>query len=257
MKFYTPEQYILKAVGTYPTLYSNNTYDKVRYSVLDQIFNTIGNGIHDIKEFEYQDYDFDGARRYISEESLFYGYHADDCIVKYFEGSDEPFIRHKSGAEPIYVLDSERGHHPEIGDWVKCTRIGIKNPYPNFDKPYSMVWDKEFIFSAIGKEWIKEAIWFYQESLNYFQDVNLYKSFHHAFPRYDSYHQRNATESTLADFQRMIAGKYESYEALSEAYGVDGYDGDDYKFLCKRWNQERTRIIEFINETIEMLESKV
>lgn len=256
MKFYTPEQYILKAVGTYPTLYSNDTYDKVRYSVLDQIFNTIGNGIHDIKEFEYQDYDFEGAKKYITEESLFYGWHKDDCIFK-FLNEGESFITYKQGAKSIDVLDSERVNHPEIGDWVKCTRTGIKNPYPNFQEEYSMVLDKEFTFSDLGSEWIKEAIWYYQESLKYFQDSESYKSYHYAFPKYDSYHKRDVTEKSLKDFQRHIAGKYASYEALSEAYGVEGYNGDDYDFLCRRWNQERARIIEFINETIKMLESKL
>lgn len=256
MKFYTPEQYILKAVGTYPTLYSNNTYDKVRYAVLDQIFNTIGNGIWNIKEFEYQDYDFDGAKKYITKESLFYGWHKDDC--EYVDvGSDETWCRHKPGAKSIYVLDSERVNHPEIGDWLECTRSGIRNLYPNFKEEYSMVWDKEFTFSDLGEEWIKEAICFYQESLKYFQDPEQYKSYQYAFPKYDSYHKRDVTENTLKDFQRHIAGKYASYEALSEAYGVEGYNGDDYDFLCRRWNQEHARIIEFINETIKMLESKL
>ena len=256
MKFYTPEQYILKAVGTYPTLYSNTTYDKVRYAVLDQIFNTIGNGIWEIKEFEYHDYDFDGARKYITEESIFYGYHKDDC--EYVDvGSNEPWCRHKPGAKSIYVLDSERVNHPEIGDWLECTRGKSKNPYPNFDKTYSMVWDKEFTFSDLGSEWIKEAIWFYQESLKYFEDSESYKAYSYAFPRYDSYLKRDITESVLMDFKEMIAGKYDSYSALSEAYGVEGYDGDDYKFLCKRWNQERARIIKFITETIELLNQKL
>lgn len=123
MKFYTPEQYILKSVGTYPTLYSNNTYEEVRFAVLDHLFNTIGNGITDIKEFEYRDYDFDGARKYITEESMFYGWHKDDCIFKYFEGRDEPFLTHKPGAKSIDVLDSERVNHPEIGDWLECSRV--------------------------------------------------------------------------------------------------------------------------------------
>lgn len=141
--------------------------------------------------------------------------------------------------------------------WNVLALRKVKNPYPNFKEEYSIVWDKEFTFSDLGSEWIKEAIWYYQKSLKYFEDSERYKSYQYAFPKYDSYHKRDVTDNTLRDFQRMIAGKYASYEELSEAYGVEGYNGDDYDFLCRRWNQERDRIIEFINETIEMLKSKV
>ena len=75
-----------------------------------------------------------------------------------------------------------------------------------------------------------------------------------SFPKYDTYLDRDVTDRTLKDFQEHTAGKYESYAALSEAYGVEGYNGDDYDFLCRRWQREKNRILTYINETIKYLE---
>lgn len=254
MKYYTPEQYILKSLGEYPTLYYNTTYNNVRYAVLDQILNVIGNGIDDLTEFEYQDYDFENARKYITKEPLYYGYHKDDCEYTYFEGVDTPYINSNIYAIPIYVLESECTNHPEIGKWLQTDKkTSRKVPYPNFSPTYSFVYKQKI--EDLGEEWINEAIWYYQESLQYFNNPEQYKTYHFAFPHYDKFHDRDNTESLLQEFRKHIKDKYQSYEAISEAYGVTDYNGDDYDFLCRRWQQGRTHIIKFINDTINLLES--
>lgn len=240
-QYYTPEQYILKQVAEYPTLYAYPSYAETRFSVMDHVLNTIGNGIADLNEFIFQEFDVDYAKKFITREPIYYGY-----IVHEYNYSN-----------PIIVLDSERSQYPDMGYWIEQTKRGKKQPYPNFKKQYSTVYESDFKFIELGTEWIKEAIWFYRESLNYFTDLEQYKSYHYAFPTYDSVRQCDVSDKTLKDFQQHIHCKYDSHEALSKAYGVAGYDGNDYDYLCRRWDQERTRIVKFINDTIAMLETKL
>jgi hypothetical protein len=253
MQYYTPEQYILKSLGEYPTLYSQPTYDQVRLSVLDHILNTIGNGINDIDEFHYQEYDFVSAKKFITDETLYYGYYADDCITKFIGPTKEPFITHKVDAKPIVVVESDRETHSDIADWVKCSRYA-PDFYRNFIKKYSTVhapW-----YSGLGSEWIKEAIWFYQQALEYFENEQS-SSYSSAFPNTSNIFGRmvDTTDRLLTDFSNRIK-QYESYAAISEAYGVE-YTGDDYDFLCRRWQNELSRIKTFTNDTIKMLELKL
>lgn len=255
MKFYTPEQYVRKAVGTYPTLYAFPTFDRARFAVMDHVFNTVGNGLI-LEDFLYKDYNFEIADKFLTGEKIFEGYHKDDCKVLYIQDNGEPCYHSNYSADPITVLDSERVNYPDYVYWIECSRHGTKNPYPYFKKSYSPVYAGDFDFNALGTEWIKESIWYYQQALKYFESDDC-KSYQAAFPYYDSYQQRDLTHHRLEDFKKHTEGKYESYEELSKAYGVAGYNGDDYDFLCRRWNKEHTRIKKFINDTIKMLEEQL
>jgi hypothetical protein len=252
-RYLTPEQFMLKAVGSHPSLYAYPTYEQARFAVMDHVFNTLGNGLI-LKDFLYEDYNFEDARKYLTGEKVFYGYHKDDCKVLFINDDGSPYYTPESGADSITVLDSERVNYPDHVLWIDCGHNGTKNPYPYFKKTFSMVYDGDFDFTTLGQEWFKEAIWYYQQALKYFESDDC-KSYHYAFPYYDSYQQRDLSHHRLEDFKKHTEGKYESYEALSNAYGVTGYDGDDYAFLCKRWNQEHNRIKRFIADTIEMLET--
>ena len=245
MKLYTPEQYILRAVSRYPTLFAGYDYDDTKFRVLDQLLNVNGNGIRNDKELlehlEYHEFDEVDAARYTTGEPVYYGYY--EVIMIGDTMLPAP------GGESISVLESDRDQHPDVKLWREVTRYK-RDPYPNFKKDYSIVWRSDF--KALGPEWCKAAIWFYTKCRGYF--LGDCRGYHYSFPKYDTYLDRDVTDRTLKDFQERIAGKYESYEALSEAYGVEGYNGDDYDFLSRRWQREKNRILTYINETIKYLE---
>ena len=244
MIYYTPEQFILKSLGMYPTLYSDSTYDLVRKRVLDHCLNTIGNGL-DIESFIYEDYDFESARKYITDEKLWYGYRKED-IDRKTSPNGKTYCFPKSTSNSIVRLTSEKELHPEIVEWIE-NRKYQHDLYPNFDKKYSTVW-KPF-FQELGQDWIKEAIWFYELTQNYFNTDP--SSYHHAFPKNDIENRNNTVEKQIKSFENHIR-KYESHEEISKAYELE-YTGDSYDFLCRRWAIELQRIKDFIDETLTML----
>ena len=242
--YYTPTQFILKSLGMYPTLYSDSSYDLVRERVLDHIFNTIGNG-QEVSDFEFQDYDFESARKYITDETLWYGYHEEDIERKILPNGKQYYFP-KSSSNSIVCLTAEKESHPEIVKWIE-NRKYQHTFYPNFDKKYSTVW-KPF-FQELGQEWINEAIWFYELAQNYFNtDPSTY---HYAFPKNDIENRNNTVEKQIKEFEHFIKD-YNSYEEVSKAYELE-YNGDTYDFLSRRWAKELNRIQTFIIETLILL----
>lgn len=249
MTYYTPEQFILASVGRYPTLYAGSSYNDTRLRVLDHTLNTIGNG-KSKKDYRFKEYDFESARKYISEEKLFYGYKEEDCTVSTFSNGDKWIKPNSSAGSVIDCIDSERINHPEIFYWIESRRHEYI-PYPNFKKEYSSVYEPFFV--KLGPEWINEAIWFYEQSLEYFNSSNC-KSYSYAFPSYDPHMKKDTTEHKIKQFNNHVSGKTNA--EITHDYGLE-YTGDTYDFLYRRWSQERDRIIEFINETIEMLKNNI
>ena len=247
-KFYTPEQFILKNLGTYPTLFKASTYDQVKYRVLDHVLNTIGNG-NSRKDYIYHDYDFESAKRFITTEQLYYAYRDQDVTVKTY-GKVE-IVTAKSFGKSIDILESEKSLYPEYVHYTKSNTTELHVPYTNFDYTYSSVYSKDFKFQTLGLEWIEAAIWFYQESLKFFNSENV-SQYHYAFPQFDPKTNSFKTQNQIKDFNNHIA-KYKSYYDISRDYGLE-FTGDTADFLQRRWDKELSRIIEFINKTIEMLE---
>lgn len=249
LKFYTPEQYILKSLDLYPTLYSHSTYDEVKFHVLDHVLNVIGNGITKLSDFKYHDYDFDRARQFITNETIYTGYLKEDCDIKQ-SGKYEWIMPKFRSLQNIHyhAKASDRSKYPDVFYWLESTRIP-RVPYPNFEYEFSLVWSKKkFNFFKLGQEWVDAAIWYYQKCFEFFEsDQSCEYSL--AFPQADE----KSTDRYLKDFQRMIK-TYPDYESISEAYELI-YLGDDYEFLCRRWIQESTRIKSFIIDTINHLQT--
>lgn len=240
--YYTPDQAILKFLGMYPSLYSDSTYDLVKIRVLDYIFNTVGNGIYSSNSFEYQDYDFESSKKYITDETLCYGYHEEDIDRKIITPNEELYCITKSNSKPIVCLTSEKDQYHDVVYWLDQKRYN-KVYHPNFEKNYSLVWNP--LFKNLTQEWIDAAIWYYTQAQNYFN--NNPTDFHYAFPN-----SKTTVEKQIKEFEHFIKD-YKSYAEISKAYELE-YTGDSYDFLSRRWQVELKRIQDFIQETLIMLE---
>lgn len=247
-KFFQPEDYILSRIAAYPSLYGSNSYDESRIKVLDQLLNVIGNGIRDDEELADDlkafTYDRERAVKAYSGEPVYYGYYQTrELIPGCFIGE----------GDSISVLESEKDAQPDIVYWMqakdtnfRAERLGIKNtwkPYPNFDKKYSTLYTTNI--RDYGPEWQTEILWFYTKCLEYFNgDCSNY---HSAFPN-QTIHQTQQSIDSIKKFTE----KYATFEEITEAYGVE-FKGDYGQFLVDRWAKEKTKIFEFINNTISEL----
>lgn len=237
-RLFMPEEYVLHSLSSHPSLFSDKTFEKVALHVYDQLFNVIGNGLNDkeavIEELTFVEFDQDQAKRFITDEALYYGYQeAEEWLGKITMGK----------GEPITVLESDKQNHPEIKHWVKSSRHEF-TPYPNFQERYSMVYDD--FFSELGDEWIKAASWFYDECRKFFDGDH--SSYSNAFPKGNN----RGSEAVIRDYAESLM-KYDSHDAITEAYGVE-YTGDIEDFITRRWQQQLSSIYAFLDVTQERLE---
>ena len=71
-KIFTPDEYVLAQVLQYPGLFSSSTFERAKFKVFDQLFNTIGNGIKNdgdlLEEVSYYKFDKDEAMKLVSKD---------------------------------------------------------------------------------------------------------------------------------------------------------------------------------------------
>jgi hypothetical protein len=249
--FFSPYEFVVRCVEKFPSLYASPSYGMVKFKVFDHVFNTIGNGLflEDFTGKKISNDDVLNVIHWFNCEKASYGYEEFEEI-----NFDSGVFKKAIGDSVVVCLFSDKDKHPNIKVWVDFDCCIERNPYPNFTKQYSIVWNsKDFDFSSMGKEWIEEAIWFYEECLKYFLDPERVKSYHYFFPQKNDYQNKD-----LIDFTRKLIASYEKYptnEDISNDYGVefvgdrDNYS-DLYNFSIKVWEKEFNRILDFINETI-------
>ena len=249
----TPDEFIIRAVNAYPSLYAAPSYDAVKFKVLDHIFNTIGNGLY-MEHFEGEpctEEEIAAAQKWFTCKRAAHGY----MKTRKLGGDDIEWVVPVGDPEvtvPVY----EMVNHPEIVHWVEFDCVGKFAPYPNFKKQYSMVWDDRRInFAMLGNEWAQAAIWFYNQCRDYFMDDDRVKPYHSAFPKAS----KRETTNTISDYKKSIGDttKYPTNDDISKAYACEFIgdrtsDDDVAAFITRRWNAERQRILNFIDETIEL-----
>lgn len=238
---FTPDEYVHHCILTYPSLYAKSTFELAKLAVFDQLFNVIGNGIKDENLFDHlsntNSIDMVRSSSLIGKD-LYWGY---TKTIKY-PGDDYEWADTES--ESIIVPDDERANHPEIKLWVECSYMDTPfSPYCNFQSKYSMVYGG--VFKTLPKEWHEAAIWFYEKSREFF--TNKSEHYHYAYPS----HSKRKDERLIYDLEKYRL-TYPSDEAFGNAYEVPFY-GDFDDFARRRWNIEKTRILEFIDDTIKMI----
>jgi hypothetical protein len=145
--------------------------------------------------------------------------------------------------ESIHIAKSDLKRHPEVV-YKLLSKKHPFNPYPNFQKEYSTVWECP-VFLTLGKGWINEAINFYKYCQKWLK--NNESKYHYAFPR----PTEEETKRRLKEFKEYNKGK--TRKQIAKDYELS-YTGSCHDLLSRRWKKDRERIEEFIAETIEMLE---
>ena len=252
----TPEQAVNFAINTYPVLYASVNREIARFKIDDHIFNVIGNGIRDTEEFidhfSVQNRDKslmeDPPQKYLSDVTLYRGYTEMEIF-----GNDEhtiEFPKIETMLDGLFT-EEEKANHPEVILWRACNKCDSFNPYPNFKKEYSTVWQVDS--SVLTPEWIEEAIWFYTECSKYFDRNNL-SDYHNAVPSDPKKLEKRIRDYEM-NFRRYFDNsetEEEAHQKITEAYGLE-FKGDLLAFIQVRWEMEFKRIRAFIRETLDYL----
>lgn len=250
-----PFDFIIRKVNAHPSLYASPSYDETKFRILDHVLNTIGNGCY-MESFEgdpVTDLEIAKAKKWFHCERAAYGY------MKTRKLGDSSFEMPEG--EPIVVREDEMKDHPEIVYWVDFDASEERNPYPNFMKEYSAVWNnRDIIFEELGPQWAKVAGWYYNRCRDYFMDSEKVKSYYGAFPNKD----QEENEQRLASYLKLISSteKYPTNDDISKAYECefigDRTNIDDVSaFATRRWEKEHQRILDFIYETLARVNSLI
>jgi hypothetical protein len=250
--------------SSYYSLYKD--FDNAKLAVLDHIFNTIGNGIHDHQDFI----------NYISLDKIIHNLNETIKLYdkKFFTGQDSVLCVFDDGTEEIRktmpskdekcfvmsapnakwfysICEDDLHKYPNAIRWKQNKRSHSNTPYPNFQKKYSIVYEIDFDSLGDLKEiWINEIIFFYQSCID-FLNSSQSNTHSNAYPSNDP----NQDKSRIKDIKRFTE-KYEDNEAISKAYEHE-FNGDYEEFLISRWEAQKTKWINFSLETIEFLKSKL
>lgn len=223
----------------YPLLFSKTTYLGCFLVVFDHFFNVIGNSFYNEDEFfevlQQPTTNLIDARRYLRDtgEGLY--------IRKY--DMDDP----RRFAEAEYFLESDIIHN--IDEYVLISEddnhTDTFSPYPNFKKEYSVVWTPWFE-KAVKKDnrWAEYAIKYYELMLDFFNSDRqcLYSN---AYPKEILF----KTQIHFDDFNKKLKS-YRSYKEIENNYGIP-FNGWVNDFCLEYWKKEKSRILEFIDNTIQ------
>lgn len=240
----TPEQCVKRAICQYPTLFAKNSFEESKFAVLDQFLNVIGNGIRDDEELD--EYllvdelpDVSKFQKYL-DETIWWGYEKVRSIGAKRPNGEEILM---PDGDSITCLESEKHLYPEVKLWYDAKKHTECVPYPNFDEKYSTVY--QTTFSRLGNDWIDAAIWFYKEAKSRLE-INE-SSYHYAYPC------KTERETEKRKTEQIQYFGTRTNEEISRDWEFP-YDGDIEKFLIGKWQKEKTRIFEFIENTISYLE---
>ena len=246
----SPDRFIVSYLEENSDYYGMYSYEDAKLAVMDQLFNTIGNGIVGTNQF----------LRYISiEDSELSEQEISDLI----NGIRDDTHSLEDIHDRLNALLNSVG---SLDKTIQNTERKIKKekrvkfcPYPNFDKNYSLVYELNFNLITEHKEsWIAAIQDYYKQCIKYF---NSDKSLSHMYA-YPSNSERQDNQK-LEDMKKRLTKNYkgfeegieEEFEKIAKDYGIESFNGDVHKMLCDIWVKNRNQWIEFSEEVIQYLEN--
>lgn len=239
----SPDEVIIRACGTYPTLYATSCKENTKIAVFDHIFNVIGNGLRSQAEFEQHISGKLPLKTRTLGTNLLNGTH-EVWTACWSSTKDKYTPQHAEIIIPV----GERPSQPTIPDnaWHAPDKQRDKvHLYPNFSAEYSLVYKAELQYWT--REWIDAAIWYYQYAKSYF--AKGYPGYYGAWPT-----DKAKQQLVITDYKKTIEGKYSDHAAVTKAYGHP-FNGDYATFISTKWDKELARINTFIDDTIAKLQS--
>ena len=240
-KILTPEEFIIRFVNEHPALFASSSYDETKFRIFDHVFNVIGNGLT-TKHFmgkPLTQCEIETAQKWFSCKRAGYGY--TKIIETLYRGKTIVVADPDANEQPIVAPIQDFNKYPNVMHWIKFECDQGKIPYPNFKKPYSMIWDNRQIeFSSLGNDWNNAAIWFYKKCHNFFLDDSLVSQYSYAFPSENAIRDKKSIEGlkNYLSFER-----YPTNDDITNAYhcefiGDRNNDTDLFAFAVRRWKQE-------------------
>jgi len=251
----TPQEAFNCMFNEYPSLLMSSDINTAKMKFYDYIFNVIGNGYN-------TKIDFIKGHSYNKEHSELYNeintkYTSDvDLYNAYTKNEHETQIGDKIVKIPnsgsllngLYTI-KEIKNNPSIKSYVlvKKTKLLL---YPNFDKKYSCIWKYPEVFSY---EWLNAALWYYSTAKEYLL-TDYHYEMHGAYPKEDD---SPRWDRLMNDYQKAF-NRYkqdnqtleEFHTIISEKYKME-FNGDIKDFIKQRWDNTLSEYIQFIDETIE------
>ncbi len=263
-KLMTAEQAFNYAMNKHPSLYTEDNIADAKFKYFDHIFNTIGNGYGNFREFsaehtindENKNFIESFPEKYITSKPLYYAYTKVKKIGSFEmgeSGSELPGLyteeELKSKPEVLYKVQSNRSIHKD-----REQQFGYKEsllPYPNFSREYSMVWRMDM--SKLDASWMDAAKEYYVRAKEFFNS-EASQFYHGAAPKVESMMDEliASYEKNFIRYKKDGMTEIQFNEAISKAYELN-YDGDTKAFIEKRWEVEQKRILKFIDKTLDKL----
>lgn len=250
-KLMSLDQAVAQAIQDHPILYASSSYKTSRLLVLDQIFNTNGNGWQDFESFLNQfkakkDLPSMPPEHLVNGTVTYDGYAEFKMIGTY----KMPVFESK---KVIGIIEEQKEQYPEIVVW-QDNRLNDepRAPYPNFSKKYSTFYNiGEQATTLFDASWFNGMIEFYEHCRDFFlQDDALY---HVAYPKSNEKQNERTRQDYLKAFERYRKKDMEEKDfqkVISKEYQFP-YHGDLEEFLVGKWQKERHRILAFIDNVIE------
>ena len=242
----TIEQAFNVAMNEYPSLWTASTLELAKLKFYDQVFNTIGNGLHMPNEFESEFTITDENKHLI-----------DTFPEKYITSAPLYSVGTKNALNQMCYIsglytESEAKEFLRTGHfYYQSNRFSdYFVPYPNFDVEYSLVHNIDL--SEYDPSWTIAAIYYYTKMKEWFNSDSV--------SDYSAASHLKDMQSSINNYERMFKryeGDAQTLEErnvkISNAYGIE-YTGNIEQFIHTRWNNELNRIITFIDETLVKLQ---
>lgn len=266
----TCDQYITLRALRYPSLWAGKSFSSAKLDIMDHLLSTIGNGItfHDFLDdilltkkkkdalSQPSNYLFDGTKFY-----HVYKISKDDEFSR--ERPVHPQTGNQVSALTMEQIKELGWDDPTEYKWLEnksnSEEKGQWSPYPYFEKTYNILWQNKDELNKIPVDFLQEFINYYRTTLDFFTTDKQY-FYYYACPAPS---QTDKWINVLKEWQQIyekntaaIEDEQEKMQKFSKDYGLS-YHGDMRAFLEERHKKTIDKCVQFIQETIELLENTI